>query len=114
MDTPIRIRKATGRWTIRSAGAVIGESQAALELTEAGHPPVIYFPRADVAMPLLDRSDKTTHCPHKGTAQYFHVANRSDTIENCAWSYEDPITAADQIRDYIAFHTSDRIKVEKV
>jgi uncharacterized protein (DUF427 family) len=112
MTNPIRIRKAAGRWSIRSAGAVIGETTKALELSEGDYAPVIYIPRDDLAMPLLERSDKTTVCPHKGTAQYFHVVNRSDTIENAAWSYEDPIEAAAEIRDHIAFHTSDRIKVE--
>ena len=32
--TDITIRKAEGTWTVRSGGAVLGESRNALELTE--------------------------------------------------------------------------------
>lgn len=114
MLTSLHIRTLPGRWTIRSAGAVIAETQAALELSEGELAPVIYFPREDVAMALLEPSDKTTNCPHKGTARYFHVVNRSDTILDAAWSYEAPENAAARLANYIAVHTSDRIKVEQV
>ncbi|MGB0913911.1 MAG: DUF427 domain-containing protein, partial [Phaeobacter italicus] len=78
--TKIQIRKAPGRWVVRSGGAVLGESNNALELSEGDLPPVIYFPREDVAFALLDQSDKTTHCPHKGDASYFNVITKSRTL----------------------------------
>ncbi|MEM9551883.1 MAG: DUF427 domain-containing protein, partial [Pseudomonadota bacterium] len=46
MTDRIKIRKAPGTWSVRSGGAVLGESQNALELSEEGYNPVIYFPRA--------------------------------------------------------------------
>ena len=48
--TTIRIRKAEGTWTVRSGGAVLGETSNALELSEGDLDPVIYFPREDIAM----------------------------------------------------------------
>lgn len=114
MTSKIRIRKAPGVWTVRSGGAVLGESSNALELSEDGHEPVIYFPRSDIAMALLDRTDKTTHCPHKGDASYFSIVNMSTVTENAVWSYEDPKEDVAEIKDYLGFVLSDSVKVEQL
>ena len=58
---------------MRAGGAILGESKNALELREGSYDPVIYFPRADIAMAVLDRTDKTSQCPHKGQANYFSI-----------------------------------------
>lgn len=112
--TNIRIRKAEGTWVVRSGGAVLGESANALELSEDGLDPVIYFPRGDIAMAFLDKTDKTSHCPHKGDASYFSIVNKSSVTENAAWSYEDPIDAVAQIKTHVAFVLSASVKVEQV
>jgi len=114
MADHIKIRKAPGVWTVRSGGAVLGESRNALELSEGSYAPVIYFPREDIAMALLDRTDKSTHCPHKGDAAYFSIVNRSAVIENGAWTYETPFEAMAAIKDHIAFYTSDGATVEQL
>ncbi|MCX7566316.1 DUF427 domain-containing protein [Sulfitobacter sp. F26169L] len=114
MTNHIQIRKATGTWTVRAGGAVLGESTNALELVEGDYPPVIYFPREDIAMAFLDPSDKTSHCPHKGDARYFSVVTKSRTLENVVWSYEDPNEVAAQVRDHLAFHNIDEVTVEKI
>ncbi len=110
----INIRKADGTWVVRAGGAVLAESRNALELDESGYPPVIYFPRDDVAMAFLDSSDHRTHCPHKGDASYFSLVTNSQTLENAAWSYEDPQEEVARIKGHIAFHPSDDIAVERV
>lgn len=114
MSDHITIRKATGKWVVRSGGAILGESTEALELSEGDYAPVIYFPRSDIAMAFLDRTDKSTHCPHKGEATYFSIVNRSSVTENAAWSYEAPTEAAARIKDHIAFAPSDSVKVEQL
>lgn len=114
MSDRIRIVKAPGRWSVRAGGAVIAESANALELNEGDYPPVIYFPREDVAMAFLDRTEKTTHCPYKGDASYFSVVTKSTTLENAVWSYEAPIETANRIKDHLAFYTDDGITVEKI
>ena len=68
----------------------------ALELTEQGYNPVIYFPRDDIAMAFLDQTEKTSHCPHKGNASYFSIITKNGPIENVAWSYEAPQEALAQ------------------
>jgi len=114
MADHIRIRKTDDLWTVRSGGAVLGESRNVLELSEGDYPPVIYFPRADIAMAFLDRTDKVTHCPHKGDATYFSIVNKAGTVENAVWSYEDPKDDVAEIRDHLAFYASDQVTVERV
>jgi len=114
MSSHITIRKAEGTWTVRSGGAVLGESDNALELFEGDRAPVIYFPRADIAMAFLDRSSTTTHCPHKGTASYYSIVNRSATLRDAVWTYEDPLEPVAAIKDHLAFHASEQVTVEQI
>ncbi|HEY4352526.1 MAG TPA: DUF427 domain-containing protein [Paraburkholderia sp.] len=92
-------------------GVTFADTQAALTVAESGAPDTFYFPRADVNMARLERSNHTTRCPHKGDASYFHLRTEDGIVENAAWSYEAPIGGADEIRGYLAFYASrvDRI-----
>jgi uncharacterized protein (DUF427 family) len=110
----ITIRKAPGTWSVRAGGAVIAESRKALELTEGENKPVIYFPRADIAMAFLDEGERTSHCPRKGDARYYSIVTKSQTLENAAWSYEDPKPEVDEIKDHVAFYVGDRVAVEQI
>ena len=111
MSARIRISKAGGTWTVRAGGAIIGESNAALELVESGLDPVIYFPRDDVAMVFLDRSRKSSQCKHKGKANYFSIVTKNTTLENAGWSYEAPNPAASAIAGHLAFYSTDTVTV---
>ena len=113
MADHISIRPAQGTWVVRAAGAVIGESKQALELTEGDYPAVVYFPRDDLAMAFLDSSDLTSTCPYKGTATYYDLVAKSGTIKSAAWSYETPMDAVAAISGYIAFYTN-KVAVERV
>lgn len=113
MAAKITIRKADGKWSVRAGGAVLGESENALELTEDGHGPVIYFPRQDIATAFLDRSDHSTHCPKKGDASYYSIVTKSETLKNTVWTYEAPYESAAQIKDHLAFSKSDKVAVER-
>ncbi|EAQ12012.1 MULTISPECIES: DUF427 domain-containing protein [Maritimibacter] len=113
MADHIKIRKATGKWVVRAGGAVLGETQNALELIEGDYAPVIYFPREDIAMSFLDASDTKTHCPWKGDASYYSIPTKSTVIKDAAWSYEDPKDDMAQIKGYLAFYT-DRVTVEEL
>ncbi|WP_068110415.1 DUF427 domain-containing protein [Tropicimonas marinistellae] len=111
----IKIRKADGTWTVRAGGAVLAESTNALELTEGEMAPVIYFPRADIAMAFLEPSEETTHSPYLGDAHYFSIETKSGTLPKAAWSYETPAEGMDRIKDHIAFYTSNaNVAVERI
>ncbi|WP_170758798.1 DUF427 domain-containing protein [Ruegeria lacuscaerulensis] len=112
--TEITIRNAPGKWSVRSGGAILGESTSALEMLEGDLDPVIYFPRSDIAMAFLDVTNKITHCPHKGDATHFSIVNKSSVTENAAWSYDDPIPAVAEIKGYVAFYPLDSVKVEQI
>ncbi len=109
----ITIRPAERPWTIRAGGAVIGETSRALELDEAGHDPVIYFPREDLAMAFLEPSETQSVCPFKGKATYWNIIAKSGPILDAGWSYDEPNPEAQEIAGYIAFHP-DRVTVEEV
>lgn len=113
MSDYITIRPANGTWVVRAAGAVIGETKNALELTEGDYPPVIYFPRSDIAMAFLDESDTTSSCPHKGDASYFTIVAKSGPIVDAGWSYMTPGNAVAAIKDHIAFR-HEKVAVENV
>jgi uncharacterized protein (DUF427 family) len=113
MADHIRIRTAPGTWVVRAGGAVLGESRRAQELTEGSYPPVIYFPREDIAMAMLDRTDRSTTCPWKGAASYFSIATPGGTLANAVWSYETPKAGCEAIAGHLAFYT-DRVTVERV
>lgn len=82
-------------------GELIADSQDAVELKEGTYPPVYYIPRKDTKMDRLVRSSHRTHCPFKGDASYFSIANGP---ENAAWSYEQPYDEMKQIKDLLAFY----------
>lgn len=114
MAGQIEIRKAEGTWSVRAGGAVLGETDNAIELHEVGHEPVIYFPREDIAMAFLDASDTVTTCPHKGQASYFTVVTKSRTLDDAVWSYETPHEGLGEIAGHLAFAQIDEITVEAI
>tara|TARA_R110002094_G_scaffold153284_2_gene140821 strand:+ start:1759 stop:2103 length:345 start_codon:yes stop_codon:yes gene_type:complete len=114
MASHIKITKAPGTWSVRAGGAVLGESTEALELSEGDYPPVVYFPRADIAMAFLDPTEERTHCPHKGDASHFSVVTKSRALENAVWSYENPHETVAAIKGYLAFYPMEEIAVERI
>jgi len=103
-DHPITIEPAAKRWRARFAGHVIADTGEALILHEAGHPPRVYFPRADVSMDYMSRTEATTHCPYKGDAAYYTVLMDGQFAENAVWTYEHPFPAMDAIAGRLAFY----------
>ncbi len=52
-------------------GQIIADSERTLRVVETKHDAVIYFPREDVRMDLLERTDAESFCPFKGEASYW-------------------------------------------
>jgi uncharacterized protein (DUF427 family) len=76
----------------------------ALVLREGSLPPVLYIPKADVRWELTTATDRSTHCPYKGDAQYWSVSANGKTAENAIWSYPDPIESVSAIGDCVALY----------
>ena len=111
--TQIRITRDPGKWVVRIAGNVVGESQRVLRLREGELADVIYVPREDIAMAFFDRSQTRTTCPHKGEASYFHFVATDGTVPDVAWSYEKPLPGAAQIAGHLGFYAS-KAQVEEL
>ena len=109
-DHPITITPAATRWRAKFAGHVIADSADALILQESTYPPVVYFPRADVSMDFMRRTDRSTHCPYKGDASYFTLLMDGKFAENAGWSYEQPFPAMAGIENRLAFYI-DKVEV---
>ncbi len=100
----LKFAAAPGRVRALFQGHEIADSANAVVLNEGSYGPVVYFPREDVEMLALRRTDRSTRCPHKGAASYFTIYRDANVIDNAAWSYEDPIDGASLIKDHIAFY----------
>ena len=110
----IEIEPAEGAWVVRTPDGVLVESRRALLLREDGHDPVVYFPRDDAAMALLEPSGTTSHCPRKGDAAYFHYVGPDGRIEDVAWTYDAPDQEqAKPIAGFLAFYDG-KVAVEQL
>ena len=112
-DHPITISTNPRRVRVTAGGVVIAETADALTLKEASYPAVNYVPRKDANMELLKRSERVTHCPYKGDANYFSIVADGKTILDAIWTYEAPFPAMEQISGHLAFYP-DKVKIEEV
>jgi len=112
-DHPITITRNPRRVRVTAGDVVIAETSKALTLKEAKYPAVQYVPREDANMALLERSERTTHCPYKGDASYYSVKADGKTLDNAIWTYETPFPAMTEISGHLAFYP-DKVKIEEV
>ncbi|MEA2855326.1 MAG: hypothetical protein QOE02_5378 [Rhodospirillaceae bacterium] len=113
-EHPIDITPTKGRVTVEVNGVRIADTREALNLQEAGYPPVQYIPRNDVDMTQLQRTEHQTYCPYKGDCAYYSIPAGGERSVNAVWTYEGPYSAVSAIRDYLAFYPDrvDAIEVE--
>src|ERR1700749_2948640 len=112
-DHPITITANPKRLRVLADGVVIAETSQALTLKEESYPAVQYVPRADARMDLMKRTERTTHCPYKGDANYFSIVTDGKTIADAIWTYENPFPAMTEISGHLAFYP-DKVKIEEV
>jgi uncharacterized protein (DUF427 family) len=93
------------RVRVELAGEVLADSNRALRVLEASHPPTIYIPPADVRKELLAQSEaRSTWCEFKGTARYLDAVADGRRFKAIAWSYADPSLGYEALRDHVAFY----------
>jgi uncharacterized protein (DUF427 family) len=103
-EHPITIEPNESRVRITVGGRVVADTTRALTLRESDYPPVLYIPRDDVDMSLLERSDNQSYCPYKGDAAYYSIALGGGRGENAVWTYEAPYDAVAEIKEHLAFY----------
>ena len=84
-------------------GAVLADSSRPMVLFETMLPPRYYLPREDVRVDLVP-SETQTYCAYKGQATYWSPQVGERVLADLAWSYEEPLHDADQVRGAIAFY----------
>ena len=77
---------------------VIAESENT-EIVDGNH----YFPPESINAAFFRKSEATTVCGWKGTANYYDVVVDDDVNEQAAWYYADPKPEAANIKGYVAF-----------
>jgi uncharacterized protein (DUF427 family) len=88
---------------------VLAETERPLVIDEQDHGLVLYLPRDDVRMELLEPTGTVTWCPFKGRARHWRVAGGDEV--DVAWSYEEPYPEVARLAGYLAFY-QDRVSVE--
>ncbi len=84
-------------------GRTLADTTRPVLLFETGLPIRYYVPREDVDLGALEASPLRTRCPYKGVATYWSVRGY-EPGKDIVWTYEDPIPAALQIKDLLAFY----------
>jgi uncharacterized protein (DUF427 family) len=112
MASHITVTPIAAPVTVSAGGVTLGTSRNALELKEGSYPPVIYVPRADIDMGKLEKTSRSTTCPHKGAASYYSVRTEGGVLDNAVWSYEAPKADMAAIAGHLAFYT-DRVTVTR-
>ncbi len=108
---PITVEPSKTHVTISVAGKVIADTKDALTLRESTYPAVLYIPRKEVDMSLLERTDLSTYGPNKGDAPYYSVPQiGGDKAANAVWTYEQPYEPVAEIKDHLAFY-ADRVEI---
>jgi uncharacterized protein (DUF427 family) len=86
------------------AGDTVFDTTDAKLLHETGHLPVYYVPEDALRHDLLEPSDHTTHCPHKGEASYRTLRAGDRVAENAVWAYREPLEPAGFLAGHAAFY----------
>ncbi len=92
-------------------GELLAETHDAVALFETNLPARWYIPASDVVA-ALERSDRHTLCPYKGTASYWSVRFEGGSVEeDVVWYYPEPIPEAAQVKDLLCFY-NERVDIE--
>jgi len=100
-DHRITTKPAGVRVQVKLDGELIADTRDAIEMKEGDYPVVYYFPRKDVKMERLSRTNHQTYCPFKGHASYYSLKNGA---ENAVWTYEKPYDEMSAIKERLAFY----------
>jgi uncharacterized protein (DUF427 family) len=85
-------------------GVTVAESTRPTLLFETGLPVRYYLPKTHVRMDLLEPTDRETHCPYKGHAEYWSVRVGETVYSDLAWSYRTPLPESQKIAGLISFY----------
>ena len=85
-------------------GETILDTTRAIRVLETSHPPAYCIPQDDINMAFFTPIARRTLCEFKGVARYWTLTVNGKRTENAAWSYPDPLSGFEVIRDYLALY----------
>ena len=112
---PPRLEPTPRHLRVLYAGNPIADTTRGLRILETSHPPVYYFPPADVEIRLLQPSSHArSFCEWKGIATYWDLhrdlessaLQNPHTIRQVAWSYPNPARPYAALKDHLAFYAN--------
>ncbi|GAA3148632.1 MULTISPECIES: DUF427 domain-containing protein [Nonomuraea] len=98
--TRVDILSSSRHVRIEVDGVTVADSHSPRLLFETGLPTRYYLPKTDVRLDLLEPTGTVTHCPYKGTAEYWSVNGKEDL----AWSYRTPLPESEKVAGLVAFY----------
>ncbi|HEX6149968.1 DUF427 domain-containing protein [Nocardioides sp.] len=109
----IDVRRSSRRVQISHEGTLLAASSRPHLLFEAAFPlPRYYLPLEDVSVELRPAALSTT-CAYKGHATHYDAVldDRGAVLEAVAWSYEEPLDDARDVRGMVSFY-QERLDLE--
>ena len=100
----VRFVPSEKRVRVEYNGTWVADSTNAVIVHETRATPMYYFPKDDVRMDFLEKTDHQTHCPFKGNASYWSLKVGGGVAENAVWGYEDPDADSETIRGMLSFY----------
>ncbi len=88
------------------AGETIVDTDTSIRVLETSHPPVYYLPFAAVKPGIMEAHPRTTFCEFKGRAAYWTVRVGARSAVAAAWSYPEPASGYEMLRDHVAVYPS--------
>ena len=102
----IDVCRSGRRVRVERDGRLLAESDRAMWLFEGTFGWVRYYlPGEDVAVPLEQDDTLVTFCAYKGRATYWSVPGDDPVLRRIAWTYEQPLHDAAQVRGLVSFFT---------
>ena len=99
---------------VELGGVVVARTTRSWRVLETSHPPSYYIPKTDITSGLLRQVAGSSFCEWKGTAVYYDVEVDGVVLSRVGWSYPDPSSAFQSLRDHVAFYAApfDRCSVD--
>ena len=102
--TRVDILPSSRHVRIEVDGVNLAETEKPTLLFETGLRTRYYVPMTHVRMDLLTPSESVSHCPYKGTAEYWSLRMGDDVRRDVAWSYPTPLPESQKIAGLISFY----------
>lgn len=107
--TRVDILASSRRIQVNIGGLEVADSVRPHLLFETGLPVRYYLPMTDVRMELFVPSTTVSHCPYKGTATYWSLADGAPASDgtaraDVAWGYLHPLPESQKVIGRICFY----------